>query len=217
MVKTMDILANIIQYIENDNPFGLIFKGGTALSLLHLDHHRESENLDFDADEKYLDNYAAIQDYFVEIFNNLKKQGLIQDYKIGKTGLASTNRFNMKIQFILYKPIQTKLDIDFVKSPDNLKQRGKLFYYSLERMFISKVVTFTARKEFKDFIDIAFMLPKINLKVFENRVELAELLQKLVDTIDERSMVKQYNFISKNVDLKIKKLRKGDINLTFGV
>ena len=177
-----------------------------------MDHHRESEDLDFDADIKYLENYTKIQKYFEKIFIELKKQNIIQDYKIGKTGLASTKRFHMKIQFILHKPFQTKLDIDFVKPPGNLKQKGNLFYYSLERMFISKVITFTNRQEFKDFIDIAFILPKIDLNVFENRAKLAELLQKLIDTIDMDSLIRQYNLISKNADLKIKGMRKSEID-----
>jgi predicted nucleotidyltransferase component of viral defense system len=212
MVKLMEILAKIIEYIENKNPYGLIFKGGTALSLLHLGNHRESEDLDFDVDIKYLEDFQDIQYYFIRIFEDLKRKKIIQDYKIGKTGLASTNRFHMKIQFILHRPFQTKLDIDFIKTPEKLKNQGELLYYSIERMFISKVITFTARREFKDFIDIAFMLPKIELKAFDNRIKLAELLQRLIDTTDENSLITQYNFISKNVDLKIKGMRKGEIN-----
>jgi predicted nucleotidyltransferase component of viral defense system len=212
MVKLMEILAKIIEYIEKNNPYGLIFKGGTALALLHLGNHRESEDLDFDVDIKHLGDCSDIQEFFIRIFEDLKRQDIIQDYRIGKSGLASTNRFHMKIQFILHRPFQTKLDIDFVKSPDKLEHRGELFYYSLERMFISKVITFTSRGEFKDFIDIAFMIPKIELNVIENKIEMAKLLEKLIDTTDENSLIKQYNFISKNVDLKIKSIRKGDIN-----
>jgi predicted nucleotidyltransferase component of viral defense system len=212
MVKLMEILIKIIEQIENNNPYGLIFKGGTALSLLHLNHHRESEDLDFDVDIKYLENYTEIQDYFIRIFEDIKNQKIIRNYKLGKTGLASTNRFHMKIQFELHKTFQTKLDIDFIKPPENLKHRGELFYYSLERMFISKVITFTSRQEFKDFIDIAFILPKIDLKVFENKIKLAKLLEKLINTIDEKSLIERYNLINKNVDLKIKGMRKGEIN-----
>jgi predicted nucleotidyltransferase component of viral defense system len=210
MVKLMEILQMIIERIENHNPYGLIFKGGTALSLIHLNHHRESEDLDFDVDIKYLENYTEIQEYFVRIFEDLKKQKIIQNYKLGKTGLAATNRFHMKIQFELHRTFQTKLDIDFIKPSDKLKCRGELFYYSLEKMFISKVITFTARQEFKDFIDIAFILPKIDFNVFENKIKLAELLEKLINTVDERSLNERYNLITKNVDLKIKGLRKGE-------
>jgi hypothetical protein len=212
MVRLMEILERIIEHIETKNPFGLIFKGGTALALLHLDHHRESEDLDFDVDIKYLDDWKSIQEYFFGIFEDLKEQKVIQDYKIGKSGLASTNRFHMKMQFILHKKYQTKLDIDFIKPSDGLKNRGELFYYSLERMFISKVVTFTARQEFKDFIDIAFILPKIDFTVFDNKHELAGLLQKLIDTIDEKALKEHFNLLNRNIDLKIKGLRKGEIN-----
>lgn len=52
----------------------------------------------------------------------------------------------------------------------------------------------------------------IRYLVFENKNKLAELLQKLINTIDERSLIERYNLINKNVDLKIKGMRKGEIN-----
>ena len=55
MVRIMEILEKIIDQITKENPYGLIFKGGTALSLIHLDHHRESEDLDFDVVIKLID------------------------------------------------------------------------------------------------------------------------------------------------------------------
>jgi predicted nucleotidyltransferase component of viral defense system len=165
----MELLTKIIEHIEEDNPYKLVFKGGTALSILHLNRHRESEDLDFDADLKYLDDYMVFRDYFIDIFDKIKKDKIIDDYKIGKTGLAKTNRFHMKIQFISYKTFHTKLDIDFIKPSDKLKHRGELLFYSIERMFISKVITFTQRQEFKDFIDVAFMLPKIDFTLYDNK------------------------------------------------
>ncbi len=207
----MELLTKIIEHIEKDNPYKLVFKGGTALSILHLNHHRESEDLDFDADIKYLEDHKGISDYFIGIFESLKKDNIIKDYKIGKTGLAKTNRFHMKIQFISYKTFHTKLDIDFVKPSDKLKQRGELLYYSMERTFISKVITFTERQEFKDFIDIAFMLPKIDFTAYDNKKKLAGLLQRMIEAVNEKSLLKRYELMSRNVDLKIKGLRKGEI------
>jgi predicted nucleotidyltransferase component of viral defense system len=211
MVKIMELLTKVIEKIEKDNPYNFVFKGGTALALIYLNHHRESEGLDFDADIKYLDDYKEISEYFIGIFENLKKENTIKDYKIGKTGLAKTNRFHMKIQFISYKTFYTKLDIDFVKPSEKLKHRGELLYYSKERMFISKVVTFTQRQGFKDFVDIAFLLPKIDFAVYENKKKLAELLQNMIEVVDEETLIKRYELISRNVDLKIKGLRKGEI------
>jgi predicted nucleotidyltransferase component of viral defense system len=212
MVKIMELLSKVIEEIEKDNPYKLVFKGGTALSILHLNHHRESEDLDFDADIKYLEDYKAISDYFIGIFEDLKKESIIKDYKIGKSGLAKTNRFHMKIQFISYKTFFTKLDIDFVEPSDKLKHRGELLYYSIERMFISKVITFIHRQGFKDFIDIAFMLPKIDFSVYKNKKKLAELLQNMIESVGEETLVNRYDSISRNVDLKIKGLRKGEVN-----
>jgi predicted nucleotidyltransferase component of viral defense system len=211
MVKIMELLAKVIEQIEINNPYKLVFKGGTALSILHLNHHRESEDLDFDVDIKYLDDYTCIQDYFIGIFENLKKDKIIDDYIIGKTGLAKTNRFHMKIQFVSYKTFHTKLDIDFIKPSGKIKNRGELLFYSLERMFISKVITFTERQEFKDFIDIAYMLPKIDFTVYDNKKKLSELLQKMIDSVDEKTLIKRYDSVSRNVDLRIKGLRRGEI------
>jgi len=171
MSHLMEILEKVIEQIKKNNPYGLIFKGGTALSIFHLNHHRESEDLDFDVNIKYLKEYIRIQDYLIDIFEILKEKGIIKGYKIGKTGLASTNRFHMKIQFISYKKLQSKIDIDFVKPPKKLKKIGELYYYNLERMFISKVITFTERSDLKDFIDITYMLPKIDFSIFENLYE----------------------------------------------
>ncbi|UCG69252.1 MAG: nucleotidyl transferase AbiEii/AbiGii toxin family protein [Thermoplasmata archaeon] len=211
MVKIMELLTKVIEQIEKDNPYKLVFKGGTALSILYLNHHRESEDLDFDADIKYLEDYKDIQDYFIGLFEGLKRDNIIMDYKIGKTGLAKTNRFHMKIQFISYKTFHTKLDIDFIEPSDKLKQRGELLFYSIERMFTSKVITFTERQEFKDFIDIAYMLPKIDFTVYDNKMKLAELLLRMIDTVDEKSLIARYDLLSRNVDLKARGLRKGDI------
>ena len=34
----------------------------------------------------------------------------------------------------------------------------------------------------------------------------------MIESVDEKSLIKQYDSISRNVDLKIKGLRKGEIN-----
>ena len=207
----MDILEKIVEHIEKGNPYDLIFKGGTALSMIYLNHHRESEDLDFDVDIKYLQDYNGIQHYFIGIFNKLKDQGYIEDYKLGKTGLATTNRFHMKVQFSMYKRFQTKIDLDFVQPSGKLNHQGELLIYSLERLFISKIIAFTERQDFKDFIDISYMLPKIDLSIYENKNELAIILQKLVDSIEEKSLVKRFNSILQNVDLKIRDFRRSDL------
>lgn len=207
----MDILGKIVEHIEKDNPYGLIFKGGTALSMIYLNHHRESEDLDFDVDIKYLHDFKGIQQYFICIFNKLKKQGDVEDYKLGKTGLATTNRFHMKVQFMMYKRFQTKIDIDFIEPPVKLNHQGELLIYSVERLFISKIIAFTDRSDFKDFIDISYMLPKIDFNIYENKNELAKILQKLIDSTNEERLVLRFNSIIQNVDLKIRDFRKSDL------
>ena len=57
MTIILTILEEFVKEIEKDNPYKLVIKGGTALSLFYLNHHRESEDLDFDADMSYLKEY----------------------------------------------------------------------------------------------------------------------------------------------------------------
>lgn len=54
MPRILEILKSILDEIRKSNPFGLILKGGTALAIHHTSGHRESEDLDFDADLKYI-------------------------------------------------------------------------------------------------------------------------------------------------------------------
>ena len=49
MTRILEILDRFLDGVRGNNPFRLVLKGGTALSLHHLPGHRESEDLDFDA------------------------------------------------------------------------------------------------------------------------------------------------------------------------
>ena len=66
MSGVIGILEQFLQEIEKGNPFKLIAKGGTILSLFYLNHHRESEDLDFDTT---LDKnqHKNIEFYFLSI------------------------------------------------------------------------------------------------------------------------------------------------------
>ncbi len=85
MVKVLDILQEFLVEIEKNNPYRLIGKGGTILSLFYLNRHRESEDLDFDT---ILDrsNYRNIEAFFISILEKLKSKGLIKSYSKGKSG-----------------------------------------------------------------------------------------------------------------------------------
>lgn len=105
---------------EKDNPYKLIGKGGTILSLFYLNRHRESEDLDFDTTLERSE-YKNIEAYFISILENLKANGLVSNYTKGKSGIAATNRYHMNITLETYKTFRTKIDVDFVEPAKHLK------------------------------------------------------------------------------------------------
>ncbi len=210
MARILGILEGFLQEIEKNNPYKLIAKGGTILSLFYLNHHRESEDLDFDTT---LDKnqHKNIESYFLAILERLKKKGTLKSYRKGKSGLAATNRYHINLVLETYKEFYTKIDVDFVKPIKNLKRKGALFYYPLERLFIGKCITFINRKEFKDIYDIKHMLPKLDLKTFKNNPHVVELIDDLVNVVQNEDMASLYKKAFRNVDLRFKDLKESEI------
>lgn len=211
MVRILDILEEFLHEIEKNNPYKLIAKGGTVLSLFYLSHHRESEDLDFDTT---LDKnqHKNIESYFIDILECLKKRETIKDYRKGKSGLAATNRYHINLVLETHKEHYTKIDVDFVKPAKVLKKKGELFYYPIERLFIGKSVAFVNRKEFKDIYDIAYILPKLDLKTFRNNPKVVALIDDLINTIQDEDMVALYKRAFRNVDLRFKYLKESEID-----
>lgn len=210
MAKILDILNEFLREIEKDNPYKLIGKGGTILSLFYLSRHRESEDLDFDTMLER-SQYKNIEAYFISILEQLKAKGLINGYIKSKSGLATTNRYHMNLSMETYKTYHTKIDVDFVESAQSLEKKGEFFYYPIERLFIGKLITFTNRKEFKDIYDIAHMLPKVDLKVFNGNPNVVKLIDNSLKTIENEDIVPLYKKAFRNVDLRFKSLRESEI------
>jgi len=210
MVRVIDILEEFLHEIEKDNPYKLIAKGGTTLSLFYLNHHRESEDLDFDTT---LDKnqHKNIESYFLAILERLKNKGTLKGYRKGKSGLAATDRYHLNLVLETYKEFYTKIDVDFVRPIKNLKKKRALFYYPLERMFIGKSITFVNRKEFKDIYDIKHMLPKLNLETFIGNTYVVKLIDDLINTIKEEDIAALYKDAFRNVDLRFKDLKESQI------
>lgn len=206
----LNILKEILKEMEKDNPYRLIAKGGTTLSLFYLNHHRESEDLDFDTTINK-ENYKEIENYFLSILNKLKKKGLIKDYSKGKSGLASTNRYHMKINLETHKMYYTKIDVDFIKDVKNFNKKGELLVYKLERLFIGKCVTFISRKEFKDIYDISYILPKLNFEIFKGNKNVIKLIDNLIENINNEEIVPLYKKAFRNVDLRFKDVKESNI------
>ena len=208
MVKILDILKEFLGYVEQDNPFNLVLKGGTALSLYFF-NHRDSEDLDFDAAQNLINKHKEIEKYFVKILENLRQKQTIRGYKINRSGFASTNRYHINLEL---KTFRTKIDIDFVKLPKKLIKRNNLCLYPIERFFISKALTFNNRGEFKDLYDLSFLIKKVDVSVFEKKQEVILLIQKLVQAIHEKDAKELYKAGFRNADLRFKSLKESGLD-----
>jgi predicted nucleotidyltransferase component of viral defense system len=212
MTRILEILAEFVKEIEKDNPYGLVMKGGTALSLFYLNHHRESEDLDFDAEKSYAKEYKKIEAYFRNILEKLKKNNVCKSFSIGKSGLAATNRYHMKLQIETYKSFDTKIDVDFVELPSKLVERGKLFLYSPERLFIAKMAAFINRREFKDLYDIINLISCIDIDTFKHNQNVVQLLDKGIDIIMNENIAKLFKNAFRNVDLGFKDVKASEVD-----
>ena len=206
----LDILEQFLEEMKKHNPYKLIAKGGTTLSIFYLDHHRESEDLDFDTTINKA-NYKKIEFYLLDVLDKLKKKGLIKSYSKGKSGLGSTNRYHMKLRIETHKIYHTKIDVDFVKDIKNFNKKGELLIYKLERIFIGKCICFIDRKEFKDIYDISYILPKIDFKTFLGNKNVVKLIEDFIGAVDKEEVIPLYKKTFRNVDLRFKDVRESNI------
>jgi len=211
MPRILAVLEKFLDEIKKDNPYKLVIKGGTALSLFYLNHHRESEDLDFDVDISYLKDYKKIEAYFIDILEKLKQKNYIKKFSKGKSGLASTNRYHMKLQIETYKTFNTKIDVDFVEIPENLNNKGELFLYSPERLFVTKMLTFISRNEFKDLYDVAYLIHHIDITGFRHNQNVINLVDKFINTILNQDVIRLFKNAFRNVDLRFKDLKDGGV------
>ncbi len=212
MTRILTILEEFVKEMEKDNPYGLVMKGGTALSLLYLNHHRESEDLDFDADISLIKEHEKIEAYFIRILETLKQKNILKNFSKGKSGLASTNRYHLKLRLETYKVFDTKIDVDFVELPSNLKSKGKLLFYTPERLFVTKMVAFISRKELKDVYDIIHLIPQINTDIFSKNQNVMCLIDDVINTISNEDVTKLFKNAFRNVDLRFKYLKESEVN-----
>jgi len=212
MTKMLDILEEFVKEVEKDNPYGLVIKGGTALSLFYLNHHRESEDLDFDADISYSREYKKIETYFIHILEKLRQRDIIKNFSKGKSGLVATSRYHMKLQLETYKAFYTKIDVDFVRISSKLKNKGKLFFYSPERLFVTKMLTFIDRREFKDFYDIAHLISHVDINAFKHNQNVIKLIDDVITAVLNEDIVRLFKSAFRNVDLRFKDLNESGVN-----
>ncbi|MCK5774005.1 MAG: nucleotidyl transferase AbiEii/AbiGii toxin family protein [Thermoplasmata archaeon] len=211
MSRLMNILKLIIKEIEKGNPHSLILKGGTALSYYHLNGHRDSEDLDFDAPEKERGNIEQIISWFNEILIRVQKDGHIKDFKVLKSSFSRADRYHMRISLMTHKENSTKIDIDFRPITGHLEYNGELAFYSREGMLVSKLVTYRSRKTLKDIYDIHHLLKVVDSSRYENRSDLQVLLGEVIAILEDDELEKNYRSAFQNIDLKFKYLKERDL------
>jgi len=212
MPRIIEILETILEYIKEDNPFGLVLKGGTALALHHLPKHRESEDLDFDVPIAFREDYNKVVKYIEDILSRVKKEGVVEEITVRKKGFASTDRYHFNILIRTHLTYQSKIDLDFVELPEDIEKDGELGFYSNEYMLVSKIETFAARREIKDLYDIYHLLRKVRVKRIEKPNEVANIIDEIFESFEEDEMVKSYKNTLRNIDLRFRDLKEANLD-----
>ncbi len=211
MANILDILIEFLKEVEKNNPYKLVLKGGTALSIYYLNRHRESEDLYFDANFNLINSHNEIKDYFIGILNLLKSKNVLKSYSVTKSEFSSKNRYHINLILETHKKFQTKIDVDFVnfhKTPNN---KNKLLLYSNELLFVNKSLAFIGRKEFKDLHDISYLIKIIDISKIEKKEEVANLISQVIDCINEEDIKKIYKSVFRNIDMKFKDLNESNL------
>ncbi len=210
MARLMEILDLLLDHLRKDNPFDMVLKGGTALAVHHLKGHRESEDLDFDVPERFRPEHEAVISHIISIFVAMEAEGVIQGHNIRKKGFASTDRYHMKVTLSTHREYLTKIDIDYTDMPPTLERDGQLLFYTAERMFVVKLLTFADRGALKDLYDISYLVRKLRASDFGEPERVAELITTVVESIDAVGIAKDYRKAFSNVDMRFRDLKERD-------
>jgi predicted nucleotidyltransferase component of viral defense system len=211
MTKIMEILGGYLDALKKENPYGLVLKGGTALALHHLDMHRESEDLDFDARIEYLADAEQVADSLCSILDRMMYSSFIDGYKVTKRGFAATSRYHINLSIRTYKTFYTKIDVEYTDIDDDLEFEGALGFYSAERMFIGKLITFRSRVEFKDLYDIRHLLDIVDIDRFKDKHDLARSIDEVLERSRDPSLLIDIKHAFRNADLRFKKVNSTNV------
>lgn len=189
--------------------------GGTALARFYF-NHRESVDLDLFTNNGDID------------FNEVNLTGV----KIGQhLKLTTIKQVNTKdfIQFIWEDSNKTKLKVDFVKDIPrhfgDIKKQRNVRIDSLENIGSNKILAVFGRTDWKDFIDLYFILTKTQFSLdhlFDlakqkdlgltevflayslAEVENARLWPKMFVTFDQNTLISFFKPLSKQIFRRIK-------------
>ena len=212
LARIIDILDRFLESVKEDNPFGLVLKGGTALAVHHLPKHRESEDLDFDAPAEFRSKNSEVVQYIKDRLEKLKNDGVIRGYDIPKAAFASTDRFHMTVLLMTHVKYQTKIDLTYRTMPDRLEMEGQLMFYTCERMLVDKLLTFSSRGELKDIYDISLLLEKVDAGSFKEKIKIADLVQMAIVRCSDKETLVDFRKEMKATDLRFRYLKESIVD-----
>lgn len=136
------------------------FTGGTALSLIYL-QHRYSEDIDFFS-EKSFDNQT--------IFTLMQDLSKKLNFEIQSDFKEVVYIFNLTFKN------RSKLKVDFGYYPYQRIEKGQLMKNfkvdSLTDVAVNKLLTITQRTDVKDFVDLYFLLKKFTVWTLMDEVKI---------------------------------------------
>lgn len=142
----LDLVANEKFFSEN-----FYFTGGTALSVIHL-QHRESEDLDF----------FSFKPFDTQTIDQLLRTWSTQQHFT----IESEYRNPLYVCFLTF-PTGKRLKVDFSHFPHKRLENGSIYHKlsvdGLLDIAVNKILAITQRMEVKDFVDLYFLLEKFSV------------------------------------------------------
>jgi hypothetical protein len=212
MARLIDILDKFLDGVREDNPFGLVLKGGTALATHHLPGHRESEDLDFDVPMIHRPSNQEVANYIRAGLDKLKTAGAINGFEIPKAVFASTDRYHMTVILWTHVRYQTKIDLNYRVLPDDFEMERQLRFYTSKRMFVDKLLTFSSRGALKDFYDISLLLDKMKPGSFTEPGKIAGLVDAVIEKSSVQGLIGEYKQELRATDLRFHHLKENGVD-----
>lgn len=212
MARLIDILDKFLDGLREENPFGLVLKGGTALSVHHLPGHRESEDLDFDVPIAFRPRNSEVASHIKDRLERLRAAGVIEGFEVPKAGFASTDRYHMTVIVRTHARYQTKIDLNYRSMPEAFEMEGRLRFYTAERMLVDKLLTFSSRGALKDFYDISLLVDRVKVDAFPEPRKLAGLVDAVIARCSDSGTVVDFKQELRSTDLRFRHLKESGVD-----
>ncbi|MCK4327858.1 MAG: nucleotidyl transferase AbiEii/AbiGii toxin family protein [Candidatus Diapherotrites archaeon] len=145
------------------------FKGGTALAMCYLSHHRFSEDLDFSANpRKRRGVIKAVRSAAAELGLHVKKERdtkqcyLAKLQYIGPSGHKDNIQVDVRFRKVALAPVEKKLKAGYEGVP-----AATVKVYDLRELVAEKIAAMVERAEPRDFFDVWYILKHKRVKLNE--------------------------------------------------